>query len=343
MSVFANGREISGKATPNKTIAAFPDVCMSPPSPPAGPLPLPYPLTSMASNTDDGTGSVKIKGKEIGKKNGSVYSKCNGNEPATRTFGAGLISHTITGKTKFAAYSFDVFLEKGGAERFMDITMSNHMSPTESAPGPSVAAENPSSAPPDPDCVAMTTQNRDDFDAAKSGAEGEAAKRFDRAKSDDQPGITIAQAVVEGGGMRSGTSSATVRELVQKFRDEPNNPLKSSQRTTVDGKGRYAMDVCPPEGTDYHHPTGMEHAEIHIFNSVAGLGGPARPKLTFGIEWRESYKGQLKSVRHDACPVCQKAIAHACKCFAIYICDSKGQPKPQCPQDQPSAPSAPSV
>jgi len=48
--VFANGMEISGKASDNKSIAAMPEVCMSPPSPPAGPVPIPYPNTAMASN-----------------------------------------------------------------------------------------------------------------------------------------------------------------------------------------------------------------------------------------------------------------------------------------------------
>ena len=80
-NVFANGKEVSGKATPNKTPAAVPDVCLSPPSPPAGPIPIPYPITGMASDSADGSGSVHIKKKETGKKNGSKYSKVNGNQP----------------------------------------------------------------------------------------------------------------------------------------------------------------------------------------------------------------------------------------------------------------------
>ena len=41
--VYANGNAIACKAGDGKVIAAFPDVCMSPPSPPAGPIPVPYP------------------------------------------------------------------------------------------------------------------------------------------------------------------------------------------------------------------------------------------------------------------------------------------------------------
>jgi hypothetical protein len=77
--------------------------------------------------------------------------------------GTGLMSHTITGKTKFGAYSFDVRFEKSGAERFMDITLSNHMNPTECAPSPSVAK--PAPAPPPPtkeDCARMRKELTDD-------------------------------------------------------------------------------------------------------------------------------------------------------------------------------------
>ena len=37
-----------------------------------------------------------------------------------------IVSHVIEGTTRFQAYSFDVLFEKGGAERFMDLTTSNH-------------------------------------------------------------------------------------------------------------------------------------------------------------------------------------------------------------------------
>jgi hypothetical protein len=288
---------------------------------------------------------VHIKKKEVGKKNGSVWSKSKGNEAATRSFGMDVVSHTISGASKHQAYSFDVLFEKAGAERFMDLTTTNHGSDPATAMQIDKAGVGVGSPASEAECKAMDNQNDDDFKEAKSKAKEQPQKRFERAKSDDQPGITIAQAKVPGG-MRSGTSSATVREVVPKFSEPPNNPLNTKpvaeggQRTKVDGKGRYAMDICPPKGSaDYHHPTGMEHAEIHIFNSVAGLGGPSRPALTFAIQWRESFKGKLTtdSPRRDACPVCQKAIAHACACFAIYICNEDGEAEPQCPQDKPAA------
>src|SRR5205823_5915431 len=63
--VYANTREVSCKAAAGKSIAAFPDVCLSPPSPPAGPVPIPYPNTATASDTSGGSKTVQISGQEV--------------------------------------------------------------------------------------------------------------------------------------------------------------------------------------------------------------------------------------------------------------------------------------
>jgi hypothetical protein len=112
-NVFVNGRGISSKANANKSLAAMPDVCLSPPSPPAGPIPIPYPNFSEASNTNSGSKTVKIKGKEVGLKNSSEYKSSKGNMAATRSFGAGVVTHTLEGKTAHAAWSFDVKIDGG--------------------------------------------------------------------------------------------------------------------------------------------------------------------------------------------------------------------------------------
>ncbi len=80
--VFANGMEISGKSVQAQTIAAFPDVCMTPPENPATPpgVPVPYPNFAMASDTEKGTGKVKIKDKEVNLKNKSDMKRTSGDE-----------------------------------------------------------------------------------------------------------------------------------------------------------------------------------------------------------------------------------------------------------------------
>lgn len=132
--VFANGNEVACKSGDDKVIAAFPDVCLSPPSPPAGPIPIPYPNTSFSKDMKKGSKSVKIDGKEVMLKDQSFYKTSPlGNEAATKSLGAGVISHVITGKTYFVAWSVDVKFEGKNAVRHLDLTTSNHASPMANA------------------------------------------------------------------------------------------------------------------------------------------------------------------------------------------------------------------
>jgi len=128
--VFANGNEIACKSGDGKVIAAFPDVCLSPPSPPAGPIPVPYPDTSFSKDMKNGSKKVKIDGKEVMLKDKSFYKTSPlGNEAATKSLGAGVVSHVITGKTYFVAWSMDVKFEGKNVDRHIDLTTSNHASP----------------------------------------------------------------------------------------------------------------------------------------------------------------------------------------------------------------------
>lgn len=127
--VYANGNDVACKAGDGKVIAAFPDVCMSPPSPPAGPLPVPYPASSFSRDMASGSRSVTIGGKEVMLKDQSFYkSSPLGDEAATRSFGANLVTHAITGKTYFAGWSMDVKFEGLNVCRHLDPTTSNHAS-----------------------------------------------------------------------------------------------------------------------------------------------------------------------------------------------------------------------
>jgi Domain of unknown function (DUF4150)/GHH signature containing HNH/Endo VII superfamily nuclease toxin 2 len=126
--VYANGREVSCKAADGKSICAFPDVCLTPPPPPAGYLPIPYPNTGMASDATNGSTTVQISGKEVMLKNKSFFKKSTGDEAATRSTPMGVITHTITGKVYFNSWSMDVKVEGENVVRHLDLTTHNHMS-----------------------------------------------------------------------------------------------------------------------------------------------------------------------------------------------------------------------
>jgi hypothetical protein len=146
--VYANGREVSCKAANGKSICAFPDVCLSPPSPPAGPVPIPYPNTGVAADTSDGSKTVQISGQEVMLKDSSDFKKSTGDEAATKSLGMGVVTHQITGKVYFTSWSMDVKIEGENAVRHLDMMTHNHMStPGNTPPWPYTDAMAPSTGP----------------------------------------------------------------------------------------------------------------------------------------------------------------------------------------------------
>ncbi|TCO70540.1 DUF4150 domain-containing protein [Rhodovulum euryhalinum] len=133
--VFANGLEISGKAVQAQTIAAFPDVCMTPPENPATPpgVPVPYPNFAMAGDTEKGTSTVKIKGKIVNLKNKSDMSRTSGDEAGCAAK-KGVVSSKNMGKSYFNAWSANVKFEGEPVVRMSDLTTNNHASPVGNAP-----------------------------------------------------------------------------------------------------------------------------------------------------------------------------------------------------------------
>lgn len=132
--VFANGMSIACKVADGKSIAAMPDVCLSPPTPPAGPVPIPYPNTAMASDTTNGSKTVQIGGDEVMLKDQSTFKKSTGDEAATKSLGMGVVSHQIQGTVSFVAWSMDVKFEGQNVPRNLDLTLHNGMSPSYDTP-----------------------------------------------------------------------------------------------------------------------------------------------------------------------------------------------------------------
>jgi hypothetical protein len=169
-NVFANGLEISGKAVQAQTIAAFPDVCFTPPQTPATPpgVPIPYPSFGMASDTENGTGKVTIGGKTVNIKNKSDEKRTSGTEAGCAPK-KGIITSKNTGKKYFNSWSNNVKFEGEPVIRFTDLATHNHASPGgQTPPWPEMVA----AAPPNPDksdCVVGAY----DSDAAQKCADQE--------------------------------------------------------------------------------------------------------------------------------------------------------------------------
>lgn len=125
-TVFANDDGPFHKGS-GGTGQAFPDVCLSPPSPPAGPVPIPYQNLAQASNLMMGSMTVSFDGQPTALEDSSFVMTSTGDEGGT--LGGNVVTHMIKGKAYFMLWSFDVKVEGKGVDRHTDPMGQNCASP----------------------------------------------------------------------------------------------------------------------------------------------------------------------------------------------------------------------
>jgi hypothetical protein len=123
-TVFINGRAAVHKGSAGKAIA-FPDVCLCPPGPPSGPVPVPLTNTVQAKDLAGGASTVSIEGNPIGHSD-SYFATSTGDEVAQST-GGGVVTHVVQGKAYFQTFSDNVLIEGKPAVRHGDLLTHNHM------------------------------------------------------------------------------------------------------------------------------------------------------------------------------------------------------------------------
>lgn len=291
--VYANGREISAKKDANKSICAMPDVCLSPPSPPAGPIPIPYPNTAVASDTDEGSKTVKISGDEVGLKNKSTYKKSSGDEAATKSLGMGVVSHNIQGPMKHQAWSMDVKIEGENVIRYMDLTIHNHGSPPNGAVTVNFAKLNPK-VPKKLTCEELEDANQ--------------KMRNNDMKSRGGQAYTATTASFTGGGRSYFMKALTPKKLIKSSkRNQFAKSRKSNEKMACTGKEWGAggnNNHTEPKLIEQLFPTpGSGTLTMRIFHKPAGANADAEP-----------------------CTRCREGICKAVKCgLTIKLCDSDGK------------------
>jgi hypothetical protein len=300
--VYANGNAIACKAGDGKAIASFPDVCLSPPSPPAGPVPVPYPNTSFDKDMQAGSKSVVIKGKEVMLKDQSFFKTSPlGNEAATNGLGAGVVTHVITGKTFFVAWSMDVQFEGQNVDRNLDLTTSNHASP----PGntgpvvPKVSEASPSTIPEDEQCPCCKGPMHANQVNPATG------KRFEAIKERDWYG-------------------SVARYYTDRRAQVPNYPqLPDNVKSEIIRKGdeaEAANNVIQSERAGANcenlHDPEDEECGTHLKNTNPGSASEARKEYTSGIRNASirEYKNKGYAVRSNNSSVAHKTPLEAGGC-----------------------------
>jgi hypothetical protein len=322
-NVFANGREVSAKKSDNQSISAMPDVCLSPPSPPAGPIPIPYPNFSNASDTSDGTKTVQIAGGEVGMKNQSNYNTSKGDEAATRSLGMGVVTHTIQGKTQFAAWSSDVMFEGANAVRFMDMTTHNHGSdPANSQSMTASTGEPKVDVPPDTQCQELDEENQ-------------------RARNEDvDPEYT---------GRFTLTSSALTSNGSTSFMNAVSSPkcLKNQNDAGYTGANKKKTMACTqeeygsgsPRHSEVNNNMSRNHAEAKLIESVfSAAGSPTGPQSLGTLTMKTFHKDTAGNTDAMPCESCRPAICASIACgLDIKLCNNENQAvDPPCENGQPA-------
>jgi hypothetical protein len=293
-NVFANGKEISAKKDDNKSTAALPDTCLSPPSPPAGPVPLPYPNTAEASDTTDGSKTVKIGGSEVGLKNTSSYKKSTGDEAATKSLGMGVVSHNIQGKMKHAAWSFDVKIEGANAIRHMDMTTHNHINTDNATPGIDLANEGVFSG--DEECVELEEE-------AMQAVEQDSTVRDDNDRGYLAPGVALVTARASNGN--------------NYIAAQPPDTMNANAANGYSGSHGSGNHPCGGKAYADNSQNNCNHAETKIMHDAVGGGLGAGGSLTLRVNWNNG--GDLS---HSPCDQCMGSICEvAIECnIQIFIC-----------------------
>jgi uncharacterized Zn-binding protein involved in type VI secretion len=117
LTVYAEGMGLFHKGSGGQGIAPA-DVCLSPPPPPAGPVPVPYVNMLSASDLTGGSKSVKIDGEETALEDASSISTSTGDEPGTQ--GGNVMTAQTKGKGSFTLWSSTVKIEGKGVCRHGD-------------------------------------------------------------------------------------------------------------------------------------------------------------------------------------------------------------------------------
>ncbi|GJH29934.1 PAAR-like domain-containing protein [Caballeronia novacaledonica] len=339
--VFANGREVSCKSDGNHCNGAMPDVCLTPPPPPAGPLPIPYPNFSDDGTTDDGTCDVQIGGKTVGQKNKSTFKNSKGNEAATRAQGMGVITHNISGATSHTAWSMNVKGENENITRHLDMTTHNHGSPPTNGAVTVKMGALERASPAEPECQELQEKNK--------------TTRKALGQNDATSTVTTANFTPAGGGApqtvwscsraldRIAAAGKAIAGYCKGlgFKEEKidiqtsNGPRKAKKANDTnmcqkakDRNFAYTNDI----NTMRPHTSHTESRIIESLMSQAPGGDMTGATLKMAINWQSKSKEGETMQQDVPCSSCHRVLCAAAECGLKIILCSDVSPK-SCPED----------
>ncbi len=269
--VYANGMEIACKAADGKSVAAFPDTCLSPPSPPAGPMPIPYPNTAYASDTTNGSTTVMISGQEVMLKDQSTFKKSTGDEAATKSLGMGVVTHALQGEASFVAWSMDVKIEGQNVDRHLDPMLHNEQC-------------NPANTPPMIYVDRMAAANIPGCETQRQQVEDACGKNGENFSCPDDSALRAAKAQRDAAPKGSAARAAANKRINAAFSnmtaDHKANDCRKKMRCLL---SPYDPNKCCPGQTPHHL------VEAGAFHDVGRGGLTTRDNVKLTVFVRSAF------------------------------------------------------
>ena len=286
--IYANGREVIGKAADGKTIAAFPDVCFTPPESPAPGVPLPYPNTGRASDTTSGSRTVQIRGKEVMLRDQSCFKQSTGDEAGCAAK-KGIVTGTNRGKVYFTSWSMDVKIEGQNVVRHLDLTTHNH-------------ASQPGNTPPTPHQASAAKSNKakpciHQWWLAKPAQQYTAEQKKARLRHSDEPGNQFEAAAADHNGITDGDDMSGENPVSKLFARCKNCPkyFELDHVTRNDDGTLESIVECKSAGADIKGAQALARLDIAsqlgcraVYKVPTGESGEKAARFLIGKGWNPS-------------------------------------------------------
>ena len=235
----------------------------------------------------------------------------------------GVVSHSIQGKTYFAAWSSDVMFEGANAVLFMDLTTHNHASEPSNPPSQTVSTGEPASPEPDPECVELDKENQKARDE-KVDPEYEGAFS-----------LTTSFATSPGGSraLRMAVSSPKCLKNQNDTAFAPAN----SKGTMGCSSSQYGAGT--PRQSAVNNNMARNHAEPKLIEPIfAAAGNPTAAQPLGMLKMKTFHKVKSGAVDAMPCETCRPAICIAIACgLDIKLCNDKNESvDPPCQNGQPA-------
>jgi hypothetical protein len=235
----------------------------------------------------------------------------------------GIVTHTIQGKTYFAAWSSDVMFEGANAVRFMDLTTHNHASDPANPPSATTSVAEADVVIVDPECEELDKQNK--------------RARAAKVDSEYKGGFTLTTSFFTPPGRGSHFRMAVSSPKCLKNQNDTAFAPPNSKSTMGCSNNEYGAGT--PRHSAVNNNMARNHAEPKLMEPIfVAAGSPSAPQALGTLKMKTFHKDKSGTADAMPCETCRPAICTAIACgLDIKLCNDKNEAvDPPCQNSKPA-------